>query len=100
MDLRNNPGGSFDAAVEVACLFLPEGSPLATTVTVRFGGGTDGEWVAGALDPAAFPLPLPGQLTSQPLVLLVNRGTASAAEMLAGALRDNGRWVQGGWMGG
>lgn len=67
------------------------GASVLSLPQVRFGGGVDGEWVAGQLDPAAFPA-LPGTLTARPLVLLTNSATASASEVLVGALHDNNRW--------
>ena len=55
-----------------------------------FGGAEAAEWRVGELQPSMFPS-LPGTLTRKPLAVLVNGSTASAAEVLAGALRDNGR---------
>lgn len=73
VDLRDNPGGYIDAIVEVADQFIDGG-----TVMVSQAGDERMEHVA-----------TPGGLaTSQRLVVLVNQGTASAAEILAGALRD------------
>ena len=72
LNLRNNPGGSPMAAVEIAGFFLGDvevGSAIART----------------DLPPLR---PSRSQLTQQPLAVLVNEGTASAAELLAGALQD------------
>lgn len=76
LDLRNNPGGLLQAGIEIARLWLPEGT-IVYTVNRQ-----------GILDSfEAF-----GQaITDAPLVVLVNEGTASASEILAGALQDNGR---------
>jgi carboxyl-terminal processing protease len=78
LDLRGDPGGLVDEAVGAASVFLPKGAPVVTTEgaheqrkTLRARGGE----TAG----------------SMPLVLLVDRNTASASEILAGALRDDGR---------
>jgi carboxyl-terminal processing protease len=78
IDLRNNPGGLLDAAVEVADEFLDSGNIVSAD---------------GRTDDARFRMDaLQGELLpGTPLVVLVNGGSASAAEILAGALRDNGR---------
>ncbi len=80
LDLRNNPGGSFDAAIEVADLFLDGGEIVSSQ------GRTDEDsanWTAQA-----------GDVTSGlPLVVLVNGGSAAAAEIVAGALKDNSRGI-------
>jgi len=78
LDLRNNPGGVLEAAVEVADLFLESG----TVVTA------DGR----ALD-ASFRLEAHSGdiLEGRPLTVLVNGGSASASEIVAGALQDHGR---------
>jgi carboxyl-terminal processing protease len=78
LDLRNNPGGVLDAAVDVADLFLDSG------VIVSADGRTiDSRFVRSAhrgdiLDGAA-------------MVVVVNKGSASASEIVAGALQDHGR---------
>jgi carboxyl-terminal processing protease len=73
IDLRDNGGGLLDAAIEVASEFIADG----TVVRLMSPGGEMVE-VAG-----------PGGLAHQPaLIVLVNRGTASAGELVAGALRD------------
>ncbi len=78
LDLRNNPGGVLDAAVDVSDAFLEKGlivSAEGRSAESRF------RMEAG-----------PGDLSrGVPLVVLVNEGSASAAEIVAGALRDNGR---------
>ncbi|MDO8649359.1 MAG: S41 family peptidase [Candidatus Peregrinibacteria bacterium] len=80
LDLRNNPGGLLHAADVVASNFLPEGSTVAKIVAK---GETREEVTTGAptIDP------------SMPLVVLVNRGSASASEIVAGALQDAKRAV-------
>jgi len=76
LDLRNNPGGLLQAGIEIARMWLPQGT-IVFTVSRQ-----------GILDSfEAFGPPL----TEAPLVVLVNEGTASASEILAGALQDNGR---------
>ncbi|MBN8738789.1 MAG: peptidase S41 [Lysobacterales bacterium 69-70] len=78
LDLRSNPGGLLTAAVEVSDVFLDSG----TIVTTR-GRLNDTDLSFSAT---------PGDLTDgAPLVILVDRGTASAAEIVAGALKDNHR---------
>lgn len=76
LDLRNNPGGLLQAGIEIARMWLDEGT-IVYTVNRQ---GVIGSFEAN--EPA---------LTHAPLVVLVNQGTASASEILAGALQDNGR---------
>ena len=78
LDLRNNPGGRLDQAVEMAGYFLEPGS--FAYVRKEASGGREEIQVEGE----------PG-LTEAPLAVLVNKGSASSSEILAGALRDNGR---------
>lgn len=73
VDLRDNPGGFVDTVVSVASQFISGGTVMST-----FGPGESFDYAAGD----------EGLATGQRLVVLVNRGTASAAEILAGALRD------------
>ena len=79
LDLRDNPGGLVSAGVEVARLFLEEGSTI-----VKQEGRADG--TAGR-QVVTFDAPA----TSLPLMVLVNGRTASASEIVAGALHDNCR---------
>lgn len=76
LDLRNNPGGLLQAGIEVARLWLDSGTVVYTVNRQGIQG------VVEAFGPA---------LTEDPLVVLVNQGTASASEILAGALQDNSR---------
>ncbi|NJK29122.1 MAG: PDZ domain-containing protein [Acaryochloris sp. RU_4_1] len=76
LDLRNNPGGLLQAGVEIAQLWLNP-SPIVYTVDRQ---GIRNNFEANS-----------GSLTDDPLVVLVNRGTASSSEILAGALQENGR---------
>ena len=76
LDLRNNPGGLVQAGVEIARQWLNDGT-IVYTVDRR--GAIDSIQATGTA------------LTTAPLAVLVNEGTASASEILAGALQDNGR---------
>lgn len=76
LDLRSNPGGLLQSGIEVARLWLDEGTIV---YTVNRNGIQDSFSASGQA------------LTPDPLVVLVNQGTASASEILAGALQDNGR---------
>nr|WP_310417444.1 carboxyl-terminal processing protease CtpA [Chamaesiphon sp. OTE_8_metabat_110] len=76
LDLRNNPGGLVQAGVEIARQWLNEGT-IVYTVDRR--GAIDSIDATGTA------------LTDAPLAILVNEGSASASEILAGALQDNGR---------
>jgi carboxyl-terminal processing protease len=80
LDLRNNPGGLLNAAVEVSDAFLQKGLIVYTAgrvknSEVRFNAAS-GDLIAGA-----------------PLVVLINSGSASASEIVAGALQDQKRAV-------
>ena len=81
LDLRNNPGGLLEAAVEVAEPFF-----RTNELFVYTQGNTPDrrEEFRGVLD---------GDPISLPLVVLINAGTASAAEVVTGALKDTGRGV-------
>lgn len=94
LDLRNDPGGLLNAAVAISAAFLPENVTIVSTngqtpdskqilkATVRDYLGRDGS------DPLKK---LPQGLKKVPLVVLVNEGSASASEIVAGALQDHKR---------
>jgi carboxyl-terminal processing protease len=77
LDLRDDPGGYLDAGVDVASQFLSEGKVV---VSERTGGKTTDTLKAKS----------GGQLIGLPTIVLVNGGSASASEIVAGALHDNG----------
>jgi carboxyl-terminal processing protease len=76
LDLRNNPGGLLQAGIDIARLWLNDTTIVYTVNRQQTIGSFDANHTA---------------LTDAPLVVLVNQGTASASEILAGALQDNGR---------
>jgi carboxyl-terminal processing protease len=80
LDLRNNPGGLLDQAVRVSDVFLSSGTIVTTS-----GRGRRNVEVERARDKDTEP--------TYPLIVLVNKGTASASEIVAGALQDQGRAV-------
>ena len=91
LDLRNDPGGLLDAAVAVSAAFLPENVTVVTTngqlAESKANYKASPEFYArrGSGDPLKR---LPAALKTVPLVVLVNEGSASASEIVAGALQD------------
>lgn len=77
LDLRNNPGGLLQAGIQIARMWLPDGV-IVYTVDRQ---GIQENFTANDSQP----------LTLDPLVILTDGGTASASEVLSGALHDNGR---------
>lgn len=75
LDLRGNPGGFLHAAVDIASWFLPAGEIVARE---RFADGSEDEYRSSGRR----------ILEKIPVVVLINQGSASASEILAGALRD------------
>jgi len=76
IDLRNNPGGLLANAIDIANMFLDKGVIVSTI---------DAEGYKNSQMSTNSPV------TKQPMVVLINGGSASASEILSGALRDNGR---------
>ena len=81
LDLRNNPGGLVEQALSVSEFFLKEGSSI---VSIK---GRD------ASDEVTFTAEADGEKPTCPIIILINEGSASAAEIVTGALQDNGRAV-------
>lgn len=75
LDLRNNPGGYFNRAIDIASRFIDEGK----TVVIQDGGQSKEKYTAQGGK----------RFDNIPVVVLVNEGSASASEILAGALKDN-----------
>ncbi|HUG39185.1 MAG TPA: S41 family peptidase [Longimicrobiales bacterium] len=80
LDLRGNGGGIVDHAVRIAGLFLPRGADIA----LQSERGSDDTWYRNTAPPLAPDLPL---------VVLIDAGSASASEIVAGALQDHDRAV-------
>lgn len=100
LDLRNNPGGVFEEALADASMFLRRGEKIASTTRTPAASSFSSPpppvatFVAGDLDNDASPSFLRrAALSSAPMAVLVDAGSASGAEVLAGALSDNGRAV-------
>ena len=74
-DLRNNPGGLLDSAVNISGYFLNPGSVV---LNERFGNGTENTFRTSGN----------AKLGNLPVVVIINGGSASASEIVAGALRD------------
>ncbi|HON34548.1 MAG TPA: S41 family peptidase [Synergistales bacterium] len=79
IDLRNNPGGLLNSCVEIADLLLDDGVIVSTRG--RFDRANEVYYARK------------GTITGLPIVVLINEGSASASEILAGALKDHGRAV-------
>ena len=81
LDLRNNPGGLLDQSAEVSGLFLPGGVTIVSTQGRSVGSRR------------VWTNPRNSPFKDLPLVVLVNKGSASASEIVAGALQDHKRGV-------
>jgi carboxyl-terminal processing protease len=79
LDLRNNSGGLLEISIDVASQFIPDG-------IVLYEQRRDQE-------EKSYPARRGGKATDIPLVVLVNAGTASASEIVAGAIQDSGRGI-------
>lgn len=79
LDLRNNPGGLLNEAVNVCNVFIPKGKLVVTT--------------KGKIEHEDFATPIAPADTEIPVAVLINRGSASASEIVAGTLQDYDRAV-------
>lgn len=77
LDLRNNPGGFLDGAVFIGSEFIESGD-----IVLKENGKGERQF---------FKVSRMGKLLKQPLVVLINKGSASASEIVAGAIQDDGR---------
>jgi carboxyl-terminal processing protease len=96
LDLRNDPGGLLNAAVAVSAAFLPQG----TLVTYTEGRTEDAKMKLTAVPEyylrgsrEDYLRKLPADLKKVPMVVLINGGSASASEIVAGALQDHKRAI-------
>ena len=94
LDLRNDPGGLLEASVAISAAFLPQDAVVVSTngqiaESKQVFRATASDYLRrGGSDPLKR---LPEAIKSVPLVVLVNEGSASASEIVAGALQDHKR---------
>jgi len=97
LDLRNNPGGLLNAAVGVTAAFIPKGELVVYTegrvadAKMRLTANAENYVRGGAAED--YIKDLPPELKKVPMVVLINGGSASASEIVAGALQDHKRAV-------
>ncbi|MFP4472750.1 MAG: S41 family peptidase [Candidatus Omnitrophota bacterium] len=82
LDLRNNPGGLLNVAIDITEEFLPEGSLIVSTKGRRASQTSE-----------TYSRTTENKILKWPVAILINAGSASGSEILAGALKDNNRGV-------
>ncbi|HLY11227.1 MAG TPA: S41 family peptidase [Planctomycetota bacterium] len=90
LDLRHNPGGALNAATGVADLFLPQGLRITNTVS-HYKPSLGGLSIPGLGIEQDYITKVRSPYEEMPMVCLINRASASASELLAGALKDHRR---------
>lgn len=96
LDLRNDPGGLLEGAVALSAAFLPNDAVVVSTngqiadSKFTYHASPDNYMRRGGVDPLKK---LPAAIKNVPMVVLVNEGSASASEIVAGALQDHHRAV-------
>lgn len=86
LDLRNNPGGLLDSAIQVSDAFLDQSNQGKEEMIVFTQGRLPGSKFAAMAHPGDV-------IHHAPMIVLINNGSASAAEIVAGALKDNARAI-------
>lgn len=86
LDLRNNPGGLLDSAIQVSDAFLDKNSQGKQEMIVFTQGRLPGSKFTAMAHPGDI-------IDHAPMIVLINNGSASAAEIVAGALKDNSRAI-------
>lgn len=86
LDLRNNPGGLLDSAIQVSDAFIDNDKKGPEEMIVYTQGRLPGSKFTALANPGDI-------LNNAPLVVLINNGSASASEIVAGALKDNKRGI-------
>ncbi|MBI1810955.1 MAG: S41 family peptidase [Nitrospirae bacterium] len=90
LDLRNNPGGLLNSAVDVSSQFLPAGKVV---VSIKGRSGEKGEYRTEDGKVSEQEAKKAKMFSAIPMIVLVNQGSASASEIVAGALKDWNRAV-------
>lgn len=92
LDLRHNPGGALPAATGVADLFLPQGLTITRTVS-HYKPSIGGLRLPGLGPDSDYVTKVRSDFEELPMICLINRASASASELLSGALKDHKRAV-------
>ena len=86
IDLRNNPGGLLDSAIKISDAFIHNDKKGEEEIIVYTKGRLEGSQMTAVANPGDI-------LKNKPIIVLINEGSASGSEILAGALKDNKRAI-------